>query len=90
MTRRIVLTIVTVTSVIVVVALGVVVWSGGGAGIAKTLALAGAVVLLTVSLVTLFVGSRSGRPIAHESVGLPHTTRVDVEFRDRGDRFGPP
>jgi hypothetical protein len=90
MTRRTVRTVAAVTSVAAVVALVATLWWGGGPSTAKTLALVGAVVIATVSLVVLFVVSKRARPIGHESVGLPHTTRPDVEFRDRGDRFGPP
>ena len=89
MTRWTVLTITAVTNVIAV-ALVAALWWGSGPSTAKTLALAGTVVIATVSLVILFVVFRSARPIAHESVGLPHTPSADVEFRDRGDRFGPP
>ena len=91
MTRWTVLTIAAVTDVIAVVALVAALWWGGGPNTAKTLALAGTVVIATVSLVILFVVFRSARLKVHKSVGYPHpTTRADVEFRDRGDRFGPP
>ncbi len=87
MTRRTVLTILTLIDIIAVVALVAVGWSGGGGGTAGPLA--GAVVLLTVSLVAVLMVSRGARPIEHESGGPQHTPRVDVEFRDRGDRFRP-
>jgi hypothetical protein len=88
MTRRTVLTILTLIDIIAVVALVAVGWSGGGGGTAGPLA--GAVVLLTMSLVAVLMVSRGARPVGPESVGPPHPTRGDVEFRDRGDRFGPP
>jgi hypothetical protein len=68
MTRWTVLTIAAVTNVIAV-ALVAAWWWGGGPNTAKTLALAGTVVIATVSLVMLFVVFRSARPIVHESVG---------------------
>ena len=99
MTRSTVLTIAAVTNVIAVVALGAGLWWGDAPRTAKPLALAGTVVIATASLVILCVVLRSARLIVHESVGLPHDhsgwphqppPRVDVEFRDRGQRFGPP
>ena len=86
MARWTVLTIAAVTNVIAV-ALVAALWWGGGPKTAKTLAFAGTVVIASVSLVILSVVFRGARPNAHESVGLPHTTRPDVEFRDRGDRY---
>jgi hypothetical protein len=98
MTRWGVLAIAAVTNVIAVVALVAALWWGSGPGTAKTLALAGTVVIATASLVILFVAFGSGRLTAREPVGFPHDEgsfwepphHIDVEFRDRGDRFGPP
>jgi hypothetical protein len=99
MTRWTVLTIAAVINVIAVVAFVAALWSRGGL-IANPLALAGAVVIASASLVILFVVVfRSARVAVRESVELPHDhsgwphqppPRVDVEFRDRGQRFGPP
>jgi hypothetical protein len=90
MTRWTVLTIAAVTDVIAVGLLVADLRWGSGPGTARILALAGTVVLATVGLVILFVVSRGARPIADEPAGFFPTTRADVEFRDRGDRFGPP
>ena len=99
MTRWTVLTIAAVTNVIAVVGLIPALWWVGGPSTAKSLALAGAVVIATASLVTLFVVFGSSRLRGHVSVGSAHDEsgwphqppfRPDVEFRDRGDRFGPP
>ena len=98
MTRWTVLTIAAVINVIAVVALVAALWWRGGL-IANSLALAGAVVIASASLVILFVVFRGARVAVRESVELPHDhsgwphqppPRVDVEFRDRGQRFGPP
>jgi len=94
-----VLTVAAVTNVIAVVALVAGLWWGGGPTTAKPLALAGTVVIAAASLVILFVVRRNARLTVHEPVGLPHDHSgwphqplpgVDVEFRDRGQRFGPP
>ena len=99
MTRWTVLTIAAVTNVIAVVALAAALWWGEGARIARPLALVLPAVIAAASLVTLFVVLRGARPTGQESVdrrhdesGYPHQPplRVDVEFRDRGERFGPP
>jgi hypothetical protein len=99
MTRWTVLTVAAVTNVVAVVALAAALWWGGGAGTAKTLALAGTAVIATASLVIVFVVRRSARlavlepgELPHDHSGWPHQPppRVDVEFRDRGERFGPP
>lgn len=84
MTRR-TLTIAAVTDVILVAAL----WWGRGPNTATTLALSATVVIATV--VILFIVFRSTRLIPHDVRSSPHAPhRPDVEFRDRGDRFGPP
>ena len=88
--KRTVLTIAAVADVVLVAAL----WWGGGSP-ATTFALVATLVIATV--VVLAVVWRSARPIPHGSVGSSHADmsaprppfRVD-EFRDRGDRFGPP
>ena len=98
MTRWTVLTIAAVANVIAVVAIVAALWWGDGASAAKTLALTGTAVIATASLVILVVVFRSARSIVHESGGTPHDHSgwphqppppVDVEFRDRGQRFGP-
>ena len=89
MTRWTALAIAAVTNVIAV-SLVAALWWGGGPNTTKTLALAGTVVIATVSLVILFVVFRSARLIPHESAGSPpHVPPPDVEFRDRGDRWNP-
>jgi hypothetical protein len=89
MTRWTVLTIAAVTNLLAV-ALVAALWWGGGPNTAKTLALAGTVVIAAVSFVILFVVFRSAPPIVHESVGSPpYVPPPDVEFRDRGDRWNP-
>lgn len=98
MTRWTVLAVGAVTNVIAVVALAAALWWGSGPGPARTLALAGTAVIATASLVMLFVVFRGGRLTAREPVGFRHEEgsfwepprQIDVEFRDRGDRFGPP
>ena len=99
MTRWTVLIIAAVTNVIAVVAFVAGVWWAGGPSTAKPLAIAGTVVIAVASLVILFVVLRGPRATGHEPVGLPHDhsgwphqspPRADVEFRDRGQRFGPP
>jgi hypothetical protein len=99
MTRWTVLIIAAVTNVIAAVAFVTGVWWGGGPSTAKPLAIAGTVVIAAASLVILFVALRSARAAVHEPAGLPHDhsgwphqppPRADVEFRDRGQRFGPP
>jgi len=84
MTRR-TLAIAAVTDLILVAVL----WWGRGPSTATTLALTAIVVIATV--IILFVVFRSARLVPHDqrsSRQAPH--RPDVEFRDRGDRFGPP
>jgi hypothetical protein len=84
MTRR-TLTIAAVTNVILVA----VFWWGRGPNTATTVALTATVVIATV--VILFVVFRSARLIPHDARSSPYPPhRADVEFRDRGDRFGPP
>jgi hypothetical protein len=98
MTRWTVLTVAAVTNVIAALALGAALWWESGSGTAPTLARAGTIVISTASLVILYVVLRSTRSTARESVGVPHDEgsfsgpprHIDVEFRDRGDRFGPP
>jgi hypothetical protein len=90
MTRWTALTIAAVTNVVAVTVIAAL-WWGGGSNTAKTLALAGTVVVVTASLVVLFVVFRSARPTVYESAGNPpYVPPPDVEFRDRGGRFGPP
>jgi hypothetical protein len=98
MTRWTVLTIAAVANVIAVVAIVAALWWGGEASTAKTLALTGTAVIATASLVILVEVFRRARSMVHESDGLPHDHSgwphqppppVDVEFRDRGQRFGP-
>ena len=85
MTRR-TLTIAAVTDVILVAVL----WWGRGPSTATTLALTTATVVIA-TVVILFVVFRSARLVPHDARSSPRPPhRPDVEFRDRGDRFGPP
>ena len=83
MTRRI-LTIAVVTDAILVAIL----WWGRGPNTATTLALTATIVIATA--VILFVVFRSARLVPHDARTPRPPHRPDVEFRDRGDRFGPP
>ena len=99
MTRWTVLTVAAVVNVIAVVAFVAALWWRGGL-IENPPALAGAVVMASASLVILFVvvfrRARVAGPgsveLPHDHSGWPHQPPpgVDVEFRDRGQRFGPP
>jgi hypothetical protein len=83
MTRR-TLTIAAVIDVILITVL----WWGRGPNTVTTLALTATVVIATA--VILFVVFRSARLVPHDERSPRPPHRPDVEFRDRGDRFGPP
>ena len=83
MTRR-TLTIAAVTDAVLIALL----WWGRGPSTAMPLALSATVVIATA--VILFVVFRSTRLVPYDERTPRPPHRPDVEFRDRGDRFGPP
>ncbi len=99
MTRWTVLATGAITNVIAAVALIPALWSWDVPSTARTVALAGTAAIAAASLAILFAVFNRPRQVgydpsgsAQDESGWPHQPphRPNVEFRDRGDRFGPP